>query len=85
MTQVLKHRDGAGPGEFLASPLPFLWLPYRLVAWDHDDRILLVTSSTYDSLWVMARDAVPPPEAYQRAVDKAKSLGFDVARLEKAP
>lgn len=85
MTQVLKHREGLGPGEFLASPLPLVWLPYRLVSWDREDRILLVTSSTYDSLWIMARDPVPVPEAYQRAVDRARDLGFDVGRLETVP
>jgi apolipoprotein D and lipocalin family protein len=85
MKQTLRIEDPAAPGEMLASPLPLVWLPYRLIYWDAAGLVMLVTSATMDSLWIMAKDPLPKPSAYDAAVERARGFGFDVARLEKVP
>lgn len=85
LKQKLRIPDPARPAEMQASPFPLVWLPYRLVHWDRASDFLLVTSGTYDYLWIMAKDPVPPEADYAAAVAKAKELGFDAARLERVP
>lgn len=83
MKQVLKIPDISKPGEMLASPLPFIWLPYRLIYMSDDQRKMLVTSSTIDYLWIMSKDSIISDEAYLELVNKSKDLGFDIKRIEK--
>ncbi len=85
MTQVLRIKDPARPGDMEAKPFPLVWMPYRLVYWNEADRTMLVTSGTVDFLWVMAKDPVPSEAAYAAAVARARELGFDVSRLERVP
>lgn len=85
MKQKLKGVDPDVAGEMSARPFPFTWLPYRLIYWNERDRTMLVTSSSMDFLWIMAKDPVPPPEVYETLVEESRRLGFDVSRLEKVP
>ena len=85
MKQKLKGVDPSVDGEMSARPFPLVWLPYRLVYWNAEDRTMLVTSGTMDYLWLMAKDPVPAPGVYDALVEESARLGFDTSRLERVP
>ena len=85
MKQKLKGVDSSVDGEMSARPFPFVWLPYRLVYWNPENRTMLVTSGTMDYLWLMAKDPVPAPGVYETLVKESARLGFDTSRLERVP
>lgn len=82
LTQKLKLVEGDRQGEMKARPFPFIWMPYRIIYWNGENRTMLVTSGSMDYLWIMARDSVLPQEVYEELVAESARLGFDTARLE---
>lgn len=85
ITQRLRTPDPAKPGEMLASFLPLVWMPYRLVYLSGDLQSMLVTSGTLDYLWIMDRRQEPPEASYEALVAVARSMGFEISRLERVP
>lgn len=85
MTQRLRIPDPTHPGEMLASFVPLVWLPYRLIFMDRNYRSMLVTSRSMNLLWLMAREPDPSGGEYERLVSLAGDLGFEVSRLFRVP
>jgi apolipoprotein D and lipocalin family protein len=63
-------------------PLKFAYLIVDL-ADDYSDTIIGVPSRNH--VWIMARTPQIPADRYARLVEKTKSLGYDIAKLEKVP
>jgi apolipoprotein D and lipocalin family protein len=86
---LAKAVDSTQPGLLDVTFLPrgLRWLPfghaqYRIVALDPDYRWAIVGGENNKYLWLLARE--PQLDAVQREllVDRARELGFDVARLQ---
>ena len=84
-----------GPGKILDPGVNAkLHVSYRLFGlvplgrdyWvlDHDDdyRWFISADPAFQNLWIYTRDARVTPAERQRLVDRAKALGYDVAKLE---
>lgn len=56
---------------------------YKILELDKNYEYALVTSDTFDYLWILARDSTLEEPIYQQLVDKAKQLGFDTSALIK--
>lgn len=55
---------------------------YKILELDKKDyQYALVTSDSFDYLWILARDPVLSDITYQMLVEKAKQLGFDTSAL----
>jgi len=55
---------------------------YKILELDKKDyQYALVTSDTFDYLWILARDPVLSDITYQMLIEKAKQLGFDTSAL----
>lgn len=62
--------------------LPF-YSSYKILELDKEYEYALVTSDTFDHLWILARDPALSDVAYQSLVDKAQKLGFNTSALLK--
>jgi lipocalin len=64
-----------------------LWLfslDYKIIHIDREQyKYALVTSNSNKYLWVLSRSPVMQSDVYDSLVDSAKSMGFDVDRLER--
>ena len=71
-----------GSGELEVS---FFWPfygAYRILYLAEDYSLAVVTSSTRDYLWILARKPVLPPAALQPLLERAAVMGFAVEKLE---
>ena len=71
------------PGYLQVSFFLCFWADYLILELDKDYQYVLVGSSTPDYLWILCRTPHMEDQTYTMLVDKAKSLGYDVGRLEK--
>ena len=55
---------------------------YRILYLAEDYSLAVVTSSTRDYLWILARKPVLPPAALQPLLERAAVMGFAVEKLE---
>ncbi len=56
---------------------------YKILELDKEYDYALVTSDTFDYLWILARDPALSDTTYQSLVDKAQKLGFNTSALIK--
>jgi apolipoprotein D and lipocalin family protein len=54
---------------------------YRIIYLTEDYSIAMVTGSTRDYLWILARKAVLPEDELRKLLEKAEKLGFDVKKM----
>jgi apolipoprotein D and lipocalin family protein len=75
----------SGNGEWRIRLLRLLSMQY-LVGWlSADYSQVLVVRDARDYLWFMARTPDVPAADYQAMLGRAEALGYDTARIEKAP
>ncbi len=55
---------------------------YLILDLDDEYRWVLVGSYSLNYLWIMSRTPQMPQEEYNRLVEKARSLGYDISRIE---
>lgn len=65
------------------SFLPAVWGDYRIIGLDPEYRWAVVGEPERKYLWILSRTARMPDDSYDRAVEIARSNGFDVATLQK--
>ena len=73
--------DPAQPARLRVS---FFWIfasDYKIIALDNNYQYALVTSSSKEYLWILARDPVLDEAIYQKLVALADMNGFDTAKL----
>ena len=63
-------------------PLSFAYLIVDLAP-DYSDTIIGVPDRK--NVWIMARTKTIPEARYQQLVDKVKTLGYDLSKLQKVP
>lgn len=89
-----KHKTANGRGRIPDANVPgrlqvtfFLcfWADYLILELDPEYQYVLVGSSTPDYLWILSRTPQMDESIYMMLVEKAKSLGYDVSKLEKVP
>jgi apolipoprotein D and lipocalin family protein len=67
------------------SFLGFVWGDYWILDVAEDYSHALVGSPDRKYLWVLSREPTIGEEAYAGILEKAKGMGFDVARVQKTP
>jgi apolipoprotein D and lipocalin family protein len=70
-------------GETLISFFPLLRSRNRIILLDPDYRWLVVTSDSKDLLWIMSRAPRMEDADYEAVLEKLRTWGFDVSKLEK--
>jgi apolipoprotein D and lipocalin family protein len=63
------------------SALPFAWADYWVLHVDEAYSEALVGNPARTQLWVLSREASPPPERIQALIERARQQGFPVDRL----
>lgn len=77
--------EGSGNGEWSVRLFTFLRAQY-LVGWlKADYSQVMVVRDARDYFWYMARTPEVSGEDYQAMLDRAKAIGYDVAKIEKVP
>lgn len=77
--------SGSGNGEWRVHFFAFLHTQY-LVGWLKPDYSeVMVVRDARDYLWYMARTPQVAAADYQAMLDRARAMGYDIARIEKAP
>ena len=83
---VTGHARPVGNPNVGELKVTFLWPfsgTYKILALDRRDySFALVTGDTYDYLWILGRTPVLPPATIAALTRWAKTLGFDVNRLQ---
>lgn len=76
---------GSGNGEWRVRFFAFLSTQY-LIGWLNPDYSqVMVVRDARDYLWYMARTPQVSDADYQAMLDRAKSMGYDIAKIRKAP
>ncbi|CAM9402259.1 unnamed protein product [Phaeothamnion confervicola] len=60
-------------------------LPYIILSCEDDYSSTVIGYPSRAYLWIMAREPAMSPEAYQKALDLAKSCGYDLSHLRVVP
>lgn len=90
---VARRADPKGPASRLKvrfapawlSFLPWVWGDYWILELDREYRFALVGEPSRKYLWILARQPVMDPAAYDALVAGARRLGFDTSRLVRTP
>ncbi len=77
---VMKGADNVG--ELQVSFFRPFYGDYRIIELASDYEYAIVTGSTYDYFWILARKKELAPELKNRLVERAAKLGFDTSRFE---
>ncbi len=82
-------------GEMIPHPKMSSWMKVKVWLFSLDYKIIhidrekyqyaLVTSNSNKYLWILSRTPMMQSDVYDGLVDSAKTMGFDVDRLEKVP
>jgi apolipoprotein D and lipocalin family protein len=80
-------QPGAGRLEVRFAPewlgwLPLVWGDYWILKLDRDYQVALVGTPNRQYLWVLSRVPLLDPAALQAELDYARTLGFDVDKVE---
>jgi apolipoprotein D and lipocalin family protein len=67
------------------SFLGFVWGDYWILDLAEDYSHVLVGSPDRKYLWVLSREATLEPETYDRILERAASMGFEVSRVQRTP
>ena len=68
--------------------MQFFWpikTDYRIVFVSEDYRQTIIGRNRRDYIWIMARTPHLPDEDYQRLLNKASELGYDISEIQKVP
>lgn len=66
----------------------FVWpikADYRIIYLDDDYSMTIIARQKRDFIWIMARTPQIPEAEYQRLVELAASVGYDVSKIERVP
>lgn len=66
----------------------FVWpikADYRIIYVDEDYSMTVIARQKRDFIWIMARTPQIPETDYQRLVDLAGSVGYDVSKIQRVP
>jgi apolipoprotein D and lipocalin family protein len=66
----------------------FVWpikADYRIIYLDDDYSMTVIARQKRDFIWIMARTPQIPEAEYQRLVELADSVGYDVSKIERVP
>ena len=66
----------------------FVWpikADYRIVYLDEDYRQTIIARQKRDFIWIMAREPNISDQDYDKLVDFAGSIGYDVSKIERVP
>ncbi len=86
-----KWKTAVGRARLLGAPdvarlgVTFFWpfsAPYQVIRLDPEYRWAVVTTDTYDYLWILSRTPALPKETLEELVAFAKASGFDVSKIE---
>ena len=77
-----RFRGDTTVGELEVSFFGPFYGQYRIIALAPDYSSAMVTGSSRDYLWILARESTLPPETFRQYKEQAAKLGFDVAALE---
>jgi apolipoprotein D and lipocalin family protein len=80
-----KIPNPAEPGKLRVSFFWIFYADYFVLDLDKDYQYVLIGSSSPDYLWILSRTPKMNPEVYDRLTAKARSLGYDLSKLEKVP
>lgn len=79
-----KVSDPKQTGHLRVSFFLFFYSDYYILDLDRENyKYALVGSSSDDYLWILCREPVMDRDVYDKLVNKAAELGYDVSRLEK--
>lgn len=67
------------------SWLPLVWGKYWVIDLDPGYSMVAVSEPTRTYLWVLARKPVVDPVQYSELLQRLKTRGFDVSKLERSP
>ena len=79
---IARFKGSSDLGELEVSFFRPFYGDYRIIRLAPDYRYAVVTSSTKEYLWILARTPQLPEEEQKELVEYAKSLGFTVEKLE---
>ena len=79
---IARFKGSSDLGELEVSFFRPFYGDYRIIRLAPDYRYAVVTSSTKEYLWILARTPQLPEEEQKELVEYAKSLGFAVEKLE---
>jgi lipocalin len=79
---VARMKGAADVGELEVSFFRPFYGDYRIIELDPDYSVVVVTSSTRDYLWILARSPQLDREKLAELLKKIQGFGFDVAKLE---
>ena len=90
---IARRADPQGPASRLKvrfapawlSFLPWVWGDYWILELDREYRFALVGEPSRKYLWILSRNPVMDPAAYDGLVARAAALGFDASRLVRTP
>jgi apolipoprotein D and lipocalin family protein len=80
-----KFAGGPDEGYLKVSFFLFFYADYFIMEMDPDYRWALIGSKSDNYLWILSREPFLDDEAYNNILDRARSLGYDLARLYKVP
>lgn len=66
----------------------FIWpikADYRIVYLDEDYSQTIIARQKRDFIWIMARSPEIPEADYNKLIDFAASIGYDVSKIERVP
>ena len=69
-------------GELRVSFFRPFYADYRIIEWSEAEGIAVVTGSTTDYLWILARTPTLPADRLAEIVDRLADLGFETENLE---
>lgn len=72
-------------GHLKVSFFLFFYADYFIMALDDDYQWALIGSSSSDYLWILSRTQQMKKETYEMLLEKARSLGYDLSKLQEVP
>ena len=68
--------------------MQFVWpfkAEYRVIYLSPDENLTIIGRSKRDYVWIMARTASIPDNAYSHALELIAAYGYDIRRVQKVP
>jgi apolipoprotein D and lipocalin family protein len=81
-TGTIKFKGSETRGQLEVAYFLPIYLDYNILDIDDDYQYALVSGSSKAYLWLLSRENAIPEEIKQRFLNKAATLGFDIAKLE---
>lgn len=75
------RKNANGKGELEVSFFGPFYGPYRIIDLDPEYRIAIVTSSSRNYIWILARDEKISSDELEKVVEKIRNWKFDVSKM----